>query len=105
MRLSLALYLPSPPTHTHTNYNEKLCSGVASLSRCLNVELILLVLVNHSALCSAGEEVEITYSYWDGSGHRRHVKVSASLVHLQLGFVMKTDLEMGLLIFKFAFSS
>lgn len=28
--------------------------------------------------CSAGEEVEITYSYWDGSGHRRHVKVRAA---------------------------
>ena len=59
--------------------------------------------------CSAGEEVEITYSYWDGSGHRRHVKVSASLVHfipsLQLSLVMKTDLGMGLLIFQFAFSS
>ena len=27
---------------------------------------------------SAGEEVEITYSYWDGSGHRRHVKVRAA---------------------------
>ena len=22
-----------------------------------------------------GEEIDITYSYWDGSGHRRHVKV------------------------------
>ena len=50
MRLPLVLYLPPPPPHTHTNYNEKLCSGVASLSRCLNVELVLLVLVNHSAL-------------------------------------------------------
>lgn len=25
--------------------------------------------------CSAGEEIEITFSYWDGSGHRRTVKV------------------------------
>ena len=34
--------------------------------------------------CSAGEEVEITYSYWDGSGHRRHVKVCASQAPAQL---------------------
>lgn len=26
------------------------------------------------------EEIEITYSYWDGSGHRRSVKVGALLV-------------------------
>lgn len=28
-------------------------------------------------MCSAGEEIEITFSYWDGSGHRRTVKVSS----------------------------
>ena len=25
-----------------------------------------------------GEDIEITYSYWDGSGHRRSVTVSAA---------------------------
>lgn len=25
--------------------------------------------------CFVGEEIEITFSYWDGSGHRRTVKV------------------------------
>lgn len=25
---------------------------------------------------SAGEEIEITFSYWDGSGHRKTVKVT-----------------------------
>jgi len=36
---------------------------------CVTVHSVLI-------LCYfAGEEVQITYSYWDGSGHRRHVKV------------------------------
>ena len=26
-------------------------------------------------MVSTEEEISITYSYWDGSGHRRHVKV------------------------------
>lgn len=26
-------------------------------------------------VCLVGEEIEITFSYWDGSGHRRTVKV------------------------------
>ncbi len=28
-----------------------------------------------SVSLSAGEEIEITFSYWDGSGHRKTVKV------------------------------
>ena len=32
---------------------------------------------SHSRLCcSSGEEIEITFSYWDGSGHRKTVKVA-----------------------------
>ena len=26
------------------------------------------------------EDVEITYSYWDGSGHRRHITVSETVI-------------------------
>lgn len=28
------------------------------------------------------EEIEIVYSYWDGSGHRKSVKVSSSDYHI-----------------------
>ena len=31
------------------------------------------------------EEIEITYSYWDGSGHRKSVKVSRLIPPCQLG--------------------
>ena len=41
-------------------------------------ESLLVSFKTSPSTCSAGEEVEITYSYWDGSGHRRHVKVRAS---------------------------
>ena len=31
------------------------------------------------------EDVEITYSYWDGSGHRKSVTVSYSLTSREVG--------------------
>lgn len=36
-----------------------------------------------SDLCthlSSGEEIEITFSYWDGSGHRKTVKVRCDVL-------------------------
>lgn len=36
-----------------------------------------LVLEAKWQFCFVGEEIEITFSYWDGSGHRRTVKVGS----------------------------
>lgn len=35
----------------------------------------LLIAVTDSFVPYSGEEIEITFSYWDGSGHRKTVKV------------------------------
>ena len=38
-----------------------------------------------SLLLVIGEEIDITYSYWDGSGHRRHIKVCVCVCVLMGG--------------------
>ncbi len=38
----------------------------------------------------AGDEINITYSYWDGSGHRRRVKVGVSVCIQSFSVVNQT---------------
>ena len=42
-----------------------------------SLQLLPLLKYTSMSLCICiDEDIEITYSYWDGSGHRRHITVS-----------------------------